>query len=225
MTDANGHRRPRDAYLAGARSAAPFGAAAALFGVSFGLLARAEGLGIVAPLLMSMTVFAGSSQFAAVSVLGAGGAASAAVAAGVLLNARYAAMGVAAAGAFRGAAVRRLLEAQLLVDESWAIAGSGEGFDLRRMIGAGSVMWVTWVAGTGVGVLGAGLVVDPESLGLDAAFPALFLALLAPRLRSRRVVVAALLAAAVALALTPALPAGLPIVLSAVVALVGWWWR
>jgi 4-azaleucine resistance transporter AzlC len=214
----------RRAYLAGARAAAPFGAAAALFGVSFGLLARGEGLGIAAPLLMSMTVFAGSSQFAAISVLGAGGAASAAVAAGILLNARYAAMGLAAAGAFRGGPLRRFLEAQLLVDESWAIAGSRVGFDLRRMIGAGCVMWVTWVAGTGTGVLGAGLVVDPESLGLDAAFPALFLGLLAPRLRSRRVLVAALLAASVALALIPVLPAGLPIVVSAAVALLGWWW-
>jgi 4-azaleucine resistance transporter AzlC len=192
--------------------------------VSFGLLSRAEGLGVVAPLVMSMTVFAGSSQFAAISVLGAGGAAMAAVAAGALLNARYAAMGVAAAPAFRGGPARRFLEAQLLVDESWAIAGSGPGFDLRRMIGAGAVMWVAWVAGTGAGLLGAGLVVEPQSLGLDAAFPALFLALLAPRLRSRRVLTAALLAATVALSLIPLLPAGLPIVVAAAVALVGWWW-
>jgi 4-azaleucine resistance transporter AzlC len=214
----------RRAYLGGARAAAPFGAAAALFGVSFGLLARAEGLGIAAPLFMSMTVFAGSSQFAAISVLGAGGAAVAAVAAGALLNARYAAMGIAAAPAFRGGPVRRVLEAQLLVDESWAIADTGDGFDLRRMIGAGAVMWVAWVSGTAAGLLGAGLVVEPEALGLDAAFPALFLALLAPRLRSRRVLVAAVLAAAVALSLLPVIPAGLPIVVAAALALLGWWW-
>jgi branched chain amino acid efflux pump len=216
----DGHR----GYVAGARAAAPFGAAAGLFGVSFGILARAEGLGIAAPLVMSMTVFAGSSQFAAVSVLGTGGAAMAAVAAGALLNFRYGAMGIAAAPAFRGGPVRRLLEAQLLVDESWAIAGAGDGFDLRRMIGAGAVMWVAWVAGTAAGLLGASLVVEPEMLGLDAAFPALFLALLAPRLGSRRVLAAALLAAAVALTLFPVLPAGLPIVVAAPVALLGWWW-
>jgi 4-azaleucine resistance transporter AzlC len=211
------------AYVAGARAIAPLTIAAVAFGITFGLLARAAGFGVAAPIVMSATVFAGSAQFAAVSVLGDGGATLAAVAAAVLLNARYGAMGISAAPAFQGGPMGRLLTAQLLVDESWAIAQADGRFDVRRMMGAGALLYVCWVGGTAAGVAGATLAGSPEALGMDAAFPALFLALLGPRLRERRMLMLSLAAGAVALALTPVLPPGLPVVAAGVVAVAGWW--
>jgi 4-azaleucine resistance transporter AzlC len=184
-----------------------------VFGVSFGVLAEAAGMGSLAPLVMSATTFAGSAQFAAVSVLGAGGGAAAASAAAVLLNLRYAPMGLAAARAFRGGRLRRLVESQLVIDEGWALANRGEGlFDRPIMIGAGLLLYVAWVGGTAIGVLAGEALGDPEALGLDAAFPALFLALLVPQLRSRRALAAALGGAGIALALVPWTPPGVPII-------------
>jgi predicted branched-subunit amino acid permease len=89
-------------YLDGVRAAAPIGVAALAFGVSFGVLARSAGMGRLAPVVMSLTTFAGSAQFAAASILAAGGGVAAAVAAAVLLNLRYGPMGLSAAATFEG---------------------------------------------------------------------------------------------------------------------------
>jgi len=191
------------------------------FGASFGVLARAAGVDSLAALVMSATTFAGSAQFAVVSVLGAGGTAAAAIGAAVLLNARYAPMALAASGAFRGHPVRRLLEAQLLVDESWALSSRGGRFDRKLLLGAGAVLYVGWNAGTAIGVVAGDSLADPATLGLDAAFPALFLALLAPLLRERTPLTAALMGAAIALALTPITPAGVPVIAATAACLVG----
>src|SRR4029078_9329540 len=99
-------------YRDGIRAMMPLMPAIVAFGASFGVLARAAGIDALAALVMSATTFAGSAQFAVVSVLGAGGTAAAAIGAAVLLTARYVPMAFAAAGAFRGGPVRRLLEAQ-----------------------------------------------------------------------------------------------------------------
>ena len=125
-------------YRLGLRAVTPLLPAVLAFGVSFGVLAQAAGMGASASIVMSLTTFAGSAQFAVVSVLGAGGTAAAAIAAAVLLNARYAPMALAAGSVFRGGKLRRLLEAQLLVDESWALARREGGFDRRVLIGAGA---------------------------------------------------------------------------------------
>jgi predicted branched-subunit amino acid permease len=193
------------------------------FGASFGVLARAAGVDSLAALVMSATTFAGSAQFAVVSVLGAGGTAAAAIGAAVLLNARYAPMALAASGAFRGGPLRRLLEAQLLVDESWALASRGGRFDRKLLLGAGGILYVGWNAGTAIGVLAGDSLTDPATLGLDAAFPALFLALLAPLVRSggRNPVAAAVMGAGIALALTPITPAGVPVIAATAACLVG----
>jgi 4-azaleucine resistance transporter AzlC len=196
---------------------------AAAFGVSFGVLAVAAGMGTLAPIVMSATTFAGSGQFAAASILDEGGAAVAAIAAAVLLNSRYAPIGISVAPLFHGPVARRLVEAQLIVDESWAISNRGEGrFDRGLLLGAGLVLYPCWVLSTAIGAVAGDLLGDPERLGLDAAFPALFLALLVPLLRSRMTVAAALGGAAVALALVPVAPAGVPIVAAAAVCLIGW---
>ena len=209
-------------YRDGIRVMLPLIPAIVAFGASFGVLATAAGVDALAAVVMSATTFAGSAQFAVVSVLGAGGTAAAAIGAAVLLNARYAPMALAASGAFRGGPLRRLLEAQLLVDESWALSNREGGFDRKVLIGAGAVLYLAWNAGTVLGVLAGDSLADPATLGLDAAFPALFLALLAPLLRRGSVTVAAaVLGALIALALTPVTPAGVPVIAATAACLVG----
>jgi predicted branched-subunit amino acid permease len=95
------------------------------FGASFGLVARAAGMGAYAPLVMSATTFAGSAQFAVSSILGASGGTAAAITAAVLLNARYAPISISVASLFHGPLPRRLAESQLIVDESWGSRAVG----------------------------------------------------------------------------------------------------
>lgn len=209
-------------YRHGARRVAPLAVAVFGFGVSFGLLARSAGMGWLAPIVMSATTFAGSAQFAAVSILGAAGTVAAAVVAAVLLNARYAPIGVSVAPWLEGSASSRFLRAQLVVDESWAAAAEGEGrFDPRILVGAGLLLYIAWVAGTAIGALGGQALGDPNALGLDAAFPALFMALLVPQLHTPTARRAAALGGAIALSLTPLTPAGVPIVAAAAACLLG----
>ena len=202
-------------FAAGARAAAPLAVAVVAFGASFGMLARDAGMGVVAPILMSLTTFAGSAQFAVASVLESGGAVAAAIVAAVLLNLRYLAIGVSVAPALRGSAPRRVVEAQLAIDESWAVAQRDGRIDRGRLLGAGSVLMASWFTGTVAGTLGGSALGDPADYGLDAMFPALFLALLVGQLDGRRARVAALAGAGIALALTPVVPPGLPIVAAA----------
>ena len=207
----------------GARRSVPIGIAVLAFGVSFGVLARTAGMGVWAPIVMSATTFAGSAQFAAVSILHTGGSVAAAVAAASLLNARYVPISISVARLFHGPLPGRLVRSQLIVDESWAVSVRPEGgFDLRLLLGAGLLLYPCWVGGTALGVVGGGLIGDPRRLGLDAAFPALFLALLAPQVRGRRPLVAATLGGAIALALVPLAPPGVPIVVASLACLVGW---
>jgi 4-azaleucine resistance transporter AzlC len=204
--------------VGGVLAAAPLAVAFAGFGLAFGSLARAAGVGPVAAVVLSATAFAGSAQFAAVSVLGAGGS----VAAAVLLNARYGPIGLSVAPVLGGPWWRRLLLGQLVVDESWAIANRGNGrFDPTCLIGAGAVLYLAWVTSTAVGALGASLLADPKALGLDAAFPALFLALLWPQTHQRQAAAAAALGAGIALATLPFTPPGVPIVAAAAACLLG----
>jgi 4-azaleucine resistance transporter AzlC len=209
-------------YRDGARAALAVAATVWFFGASFGLVARAAGMGVLAPLVMSATTFAGSAQFAVTSIFGAGGGAAAAIAAAVLLNARYAPISISVAPLFRGRLPRRLLESQLIVDESWALASRGGGrFDRRILLGAGLLLYVSWVSGTAVGVLAGDALGDPKDLGLDGAFPALFLALLAPQLRAPRAALAAAVGAVIALVLIPVTPAGTPIIAASAACLLG----
>lgn len=201
----------------GVRAALPIALGPLLFGVSFGLLARGAGIGSVTAIAFSATTFAGAAQFAAVSVLGAGGS----VAAAVLLNARYAPMSVAAAGAFRGGLLRRLVDAQLLVDESWALARRDGRFRREILLGAGVLLYVLWIGGTVVGTVVGNSLGSPSDYGLDAAFAALFLGLARPTLVGRRAVTAAVVAAAVVVVLLPFTPPGVPIVAASAACLFG----
>ena len=208
-------------YADGVRRAVPFAIAVAGFGLAFGALAPSAGMTPLAVFVMSALTFAGSAQFAALSVL-RDGSAAAAVAAAILLNARYLPMGIASAHAIAGPWWKRLALGQLVVDESWAIGHRGDGtFDTHRLLGAGALLYIAWVASTTVGALGASFLTDPRALGLDGAFPALFLALMWTQLRDRRAVGVALLGALIALATSPFLPPGLPLVAATLACLVG----
>jgi predicted branched-subunit amino acid permease len=176
-------------------------------------------MGSVAPVVMSITVFSGAAQFGALAVLAAGGGAGAAIAAGVLLNARYLAMGVALAPSLHGRLLSRAAFALTTVDASWAAASRGDGtFDPWYMAGASVPQYVGWVLGTVIGVLIGPSLGDPRALGLDALFPAFFVALLFEEARDRRKLAAAGGGAGIALALTPLVPAGLPILAAAAAA-------
>jgi 4-azaleucine resistance transporter AzlC len=208
---------------AGAVTALPLAVAVGLFGVSFGVLSvTSGGMGALPAIVMSATTYAGSAQFAAASVMASGGQTIAAIAAALLLNARYLPIGISVASSLSGSPLRRFVKGQFVIDESWAIAARPDGtFDPGRLMGAGIVLWLAWVAGTVIGVIGGEALGDPAALGLDAAFPALFLALLVGQLRSRRAVGVALLGAAIAVALVPLTPPGVPIIAAAGAALTG----
>jgi 4-azaleucine resistance transporter AzlC len=205
------------------RTIGPMALAVFGFGVSFGVLARAAGMGAAAPIAMSATTFAGSAQFAALSVAGEGGTVVAAVVAALLLNARYIPIGISIAPSVQGPVWRRFVLGQLTVDESWALASRGNGsFDTRTIALAGVSIYVGWVVGTTIGVFAGRLVGDPTRFGLDAAFPALFLALLVPQLRGPLDRTVALVAGAVALVLIPIAPPGVPIIAASAACLLGW---
>ena len=205
----------------GVRAALPLALGPLLFGLSFGVLADAAGMGAVAATAMSATTFAGSAQFGAVTVLDAGGTIVAAIMAAVFLNARYVAISLTVASIFPGGRARRLVESQLIVDESWALSGRSGHFEWPILVGSGLLLYVLWVGSTALGTVLGDALGDPDSLGLDAAFAALFLALLAPYLRGRRAIQAAVLAAVITLVLTPVAPAGVPIIAAAAACFIG----
>lgn len=209
-------------FRPGAVTALPLALIVGLFGVSFGVLSVSSGgIGAVEAVVMSASTFAGSAQFAAASIVATGGQPITAIAAALLLNARYVPIGISIARFLPGGRLRRFLLAQLVVDESWALAARGHGqFDGHRLIGAGVVLWLAWVVGTVIGVIGGEALGGPTRLGLDAAFPALFLGLLAPQLRSRPAVAAALLGAGITVVLTPLTPPGVPIIAASAAALI-----
>jgi predicted branched-subunit amino acid permease len=215
----------RDSLRAGIRAGIPFAIAAGLLAVSFGVLAEPV-IGTAATVAMSALVFAGSAQFGSVAVLGGGGGVATAVVAAVLLNARYLPMGIALAPSVRGGWLRRALYGETMIDASWAMANRGGGrFDPDFLVGATLPSYPAWVGGTVVGVLAGDLVGDPADLGLDALFPAFFLALLVggELRRGRIAVLVAALGATIALALLPVAPAGVPVIAASTVALLGLW--
>jgi 4-azaleucine resistance transporter AzlC len=190
-------------------------------GASFGVLAEPV-IGATAAIVMSLVVFAGAAQFASVSVLAAGGGVASAVSTGLLINTRFLPMGLALAPALRGGRLRRAAEAQAMVDASWALANRGDGkFDRGLMLGATIPQAACWWAGTAIGALGGSLIGDPRALGLDAMFPAFYLALLLTEMDLKRTGLSALLGAAIALCLVPFAPPGIPIVAASAAALLG----
>jgi predicted branched-subunit amino acid permease len=220
----NEEGRGSEGYLAGVRAGLPFALLAGVVAISFGALARSLGWGVLAPIMFSVITFSVAAQFAVAAVLGAGGGVFTAIAAAVLLNARFLPMGMAVAPFLEGGPWRRALEGQTILTTSWALASRGGGrFDRAFMIGATVPQYVAWVVGTAVGVLSHVVVGDVERLGLDVIFPAFFLALLMRELRSggKRTIAATAIAVALAAALVPIAPPGVPVLAACGAALLG----
>lgn len=196
--------------------------ATGLYAISFGALAVVAGLSVPQTMALSLLMFSGGSQFAFVGVIGAGGAAGAAVATAALLGARNALYGPQVAPILGVSGLRRLLAAQLTIDESTAVATAQRDPTAARAgfwwTGAG--VFALWNAFTLVGALLGDVAGDPRRYGLDAAAAAAFLALVWPRLAAPVARLVASAAVVVALATTPVLPAGIPVLLAAVVAIV-----
>jgi predicted branched-subunit amino acid permease len=211
----------RGSFYAGVRAGAPVAVAVLLVAISFGIIAEPV-MGAGPALAMSAFVFAGSAQFGSTAVLASGGAPAAAIVAAILLNARFIPMGVALAPSLRGGPLRRALSGQAIVDASWAMANRGGGrFDPDFLVGATLPSYPAWVGGTAFGVFAGEAIADPDAFGLDALFPAFFLALLVSELRAGRAYGVAAAGAAIALALTPVAPPGVPVIAASAAALVG----
>lgn len=206
-------RPPRPRYV---RDGIVLGAAVGLFGVTFGVLATTAGLSVAQACAMSLLVFTGASQFAAVGVVGAGGSPASALASALLLASRNGIYGLALHRQLRGRLLRRLGAAHLVIDESTAMAlGQTDPVDGERAFWvAGLSVFVFWNLGTLAGAMGGTALGDPETWGLDAAFPAGFIVLAAPHVRSVDGRVAAIAGAVIALVAVPLLPAGAPIVVA-----------
>lgn len=212
----------REAFRAGFRAAVPFAVAGFLVSMSFGVVSADAGFSPLAAVVMSAIVFAGSAQFAAISILAAGGAAGAAIVAAALMNSRFLPMGIALAPSLPGSPLRRALQGQTVVDSSWAMSSRGDGtFDRWYLFGASAVQYLTWVTGTIAGAFGGELLGDPDKLGLDAIFPAFFVALLIGEVKDGRTFGVAAIGAAIAFALVPVAPAGVPVLVASLAALVG----
>ncbi len=199
------------------RTAAAIGIATGTYGVSFGVLSVAAGLSVAQTCVMSLLVFTGASQFAAVGVLGAGGTAAAALAPALLLAGRNAVYGLSLVPVLRGRLATRALQSQLVIDETTAMARAQADPRAAQFafIATGISVFVCWNAGTAIGAVAGSGLANPASLGLDAMFPAAFLALLAPQLRRPGAPAAAVAGAVIATVLVPFTAAGVPILASA----------
>lgn len=212
----------RESFRRGVRQGLPFSAVGFVISLSFGVLATEAGFTAWQAIATTALVFAGSAQFASLSIVAGGGGIAAALAAATLMNSRFIAMGIALAPSLPGGPAKRAAQGQTVVDISWALASRGDGtFDRWRLFGMTLPQYVTWVGGTVVGAYAGDLIGDPERLGLDALFPMFFVAILLAELRRPGARVVAAVGAAIALALVPWAPPGIPILVAGAAALLG----
>ena len=187
-----------------------------LVGLSFGAIAVSEGFSIWVPVLMSFVVFAGAAQFMFIGLVAAGGALIPAVLAGLLVNARHLPFGFAVSDVFGSSTVRRILGSHVMIDETVAFALAQRDPVRRRAAywACGVGLFVCWNVGVLIGSFAGTVITDTDAFGLDAAFPAVLLALVLPSLRERRTLMAALVGMAIAVGAAPFLPAGVPVLLA-----------
>lgn len=197
------------------------------YGAAFGAASVAAGFSVLQSCILSLVLFSGASQFAVIGVMGAGGSAISAIATGALLGIRNGLYAMRMTPILKLSGVRKILGAQITIDESTGVALSQENRGLPAMrygfFATGIGVYVFWNLFTLIGALSASSIGDISAWGLDAAVPAAFLGLLWPRLDSNRNRIAALLAIALAIALSPAVGAGLPIIATVAIAVIlGW---
>lgn len=197
------------------------GIATGTYGISFGAVAVTAGLSVLQACALSLLVFTGASQFALVGVLAAGGAPLSGAMTAILLGTRNTLYGLRMAPLLQWSGLRRVAAAQILIDESTAMALNRGSTPAARVgfLSTGLAVFVLWNAATLAGALAGTAIGDPRTFGLDAAVGAAFLALLWPRLSERRNQVVAVLAGTVALGLVPIAAAGVPVLVAGGVAL------
>jgi 4-azaleucine resistance transporter AzlC len=186
-------------------------------GISYGAIGVGSGFQLWLPVVLSLLVFAGASQFLFVGIVAAGGSPIAATIAGLLVNTRNVAYGLAVSDVI-GKGWRRFPGSHVMTDETVAFALGQDELKRKRAAywACGIGIFVCWNLGVLIGGLAGSVITDTDAFGLDAAFPAVLLALVLPSLRDRSTRRAALVGAVVALAATPFLPAGLPVLLGLV---------
>ena len=193
-----------------------------LYGAAFGAAGVTAGFSILQTCLLSILLFSGASQFAVVGIMGAGGSAVSAIATATLLGFRNALYGLQMAPILKVKGLKRILAAQITIDESTAVATLQEN-DADRRRGfyvTGIGVFVFWNLFTFLGALGASAIGDPAVWGLDAAVPAAFCGLIWPRLKNKTHFVVSAIAIAWALLLTPITPAGIPIITTVLLAVI-----
>lgn len=212
----------REAFRRGLRLGVPFAVVGFFLSASFGVLARQAGFSVLQASVTAMIVFAGSAQFAALSVIVVGGGIPAALTAASLMNARFLAMGIALAPSLPGGPMKRAAQGQAVVDSSWALANRGDGtFDRWLLFGTTVPQYVSWTLGSVVGAVFGNALGDTHRLGLDAIYPVFFLSLLIAELRDATSRGVAIGGGLLALALVPISPPGIPILAASAVALIG----
>ena len=199
------------------------------YGAAFGAASVAAGFSILQTCLLSLLLFSGASQFAVVGVMGAGGSALSAIATGSLLGFRNGLYGLKMAPILKLRGLKKILAAQLTIDESTGVAIGQEsrGVEASRygFWATGIGVYVFWNLFTLAGAIGAQAIGDPSAWGLDTAVPAAFLGLVWPRLIDTKTRFVAIAAALLAIALTPIAPAGVPIIATVAIAVIFGWRR
>ena len=193
-----------------------------LYGAAFGAAGVTADFSILQTCLLSILLFSGASQFAVVGIMGAGGSAVSAIATATLLGFRNTLYGLQMAPILKVKGLKRILAAQITIDESTAVATLQEN-DADRRRGfyvTGIGVFVFWNLFTFLGALGASAIGDPAVWGLDAAVPAAFCGLIWPRLKNKTHFIVSAVAIAWALLLTPITAAGIPIITTVLLAVI-----
>ena len=193
-----------------------------LYGAAFGAAGVTAGFSILQTCLLSILLFSGASQFAVVGIMGAGGSAISAIATATLLGFRNALYGLQMAPILKVGGLKRVLAAQITIDESTAVATLQENDEDRKrgFYVTGIGVYIFWNLFTYLGALGASTIGDPSVWGLDAAVPAAFCGLIWPRLKNKTQFLVSAIAIAWALLLTPIAPAGIPIITTVLLAVI-----
>ena len=197
------------------------------YGWAFGAASISAGFSVLQTCLLSLITVSGASQFARVGVVGAGGTALSAIATAALLGVRNMLYGLRMAPLVKAKGFKRVVAAQVTIDESTGVALSQEKLGEKAMLQGfwltGIGVYIFWNLFTFAGAFGAQAIGDPAAWGLDAAVPAAFLGLLWPRLESKTDRIVAVSAIALSLALSPFVAAGIPIIATTLLALIFGW--
>ncbi|PHM65808.1 branched-chain amino acid ABC transporter permease [Xenorhabdus stockiae] len=184
-------------------------------GISYGSLAIAYGFPLWLPLVLSTFVLAGASEFMFIGIIASGGNPLAAAAAGLLVNARHLPFGVAVRELV-GKGKTKFFGCHIMNDESVVFGLSQSTPEQRKaaywFCGIGVALF--WPLGVLIGGTVGKFIPAPETIGLDAVFPTILLAMVIPAFKNKTSLIRASSGAALSLSVVPFVPVGLPVLLS-----------